>query len=346
VHTGNPHLSDVTKWYTLPSGDFSDGQHLFTLEWLPHAFKWYVDGVLVKQHNTWTSSGGASPAPYDGPFYLIFETALGGTWPGATDGTTTYPGTLEVDYVKYYKYSAPPQILTPATTYRDKVMALNPIAYWPLWEPAGTTSIDDQTATGAITAVKNMTLGQTGIGDGRTSIKGNGTTSSVLVYTASSADLNTAFKGASGSLVIWAKAAAAGTWTGATYERLMQIRADDNNRILILRYGGANNQLIVEYHAGGTTNAAYPDLGGTLNWFNIIVTWDKAANQVKVYVNGTQSGATLTGLGTWAGALDNWTSCLGSSSYNPDDVWAGWLAHAQLYDYALSQAQINTIASV
>jgi beta-glucanase (GH16 family) len=346
IHTGNPHLSSPVPYYDLPSGDFSDGQHIFAFEWLPHAMKWYVDGILIRTHNTWFSSGGSSPAPYDKPFYLIFNTALGGVWPGATDGTTIYPQTFEIDYVKYYKYSGDVQILEPDTFYSDKVLALNPIAYWPLRENSNWNYIYDQTSNGLTSSTEAVTVGVTGIGDGRTAISFNGSTSSALIYSAAIPGLNSLFDGQSGSLLIWGKVSGASIWTGVTYERLVQIRVDDNNRILVLRYGGNNNQLIIEYHAGGTTEGIYPDLGGTLNWFNIIVTWDKVADEVKVYVNGTQSGLTQTGLGTWTGNLDNWTCCIGSSTYTPNDVWSGSLAHVAIWDVALTQTQINTISSV
>jgi beta-glucanase (GH16 family) len=347
LHTGNPHLSSPTPYYDLPSGDFADGQHIFVLEILPHSLKWFIDGVKVREHNTWVTTAANYPAPYDQPFYFIFTSALGGTWPGATDGTTVFPQTYEVDYIRYYKYNTAPVVSVPATTYRDKVMALSPVGYWPLWDVPDLWSnewIYDQTANGLSPAgQKNMALGETGIGDGRTSIKGNGTTSSVLLY---STALNSVFNGQEGSVSIWGKVASSGIWTGATYERLFQFRVDDNNKVSVLRWGGANNQLIVEYKAGGTTKAVYPTVGPTTGWFNLIITWSKSGDALKFYLNGTQNGGTQTGLGTWAGNLDNWSTCIGSSSYDPYDVWNGWMAHLAVWDKPLSQAEVTTIASV
>jgi beta-glucanase (GH16 family) len=39
---------------------------------------------------------------YDHPFYLLLNVAVGGQWPGSPDGTTTFPQTMTVDYVRVY----------------------------------------------------------------------------------------------------------------------------------------------------------------------------------------------------------------------------------------------------
>ena len=77
-------------------------------------------------------------------------------------------------------------------TYTGKIQALGPIAYWPLSEASGTTIVDasGNARNGAYTAV---TLGQAGIGDGRTSASFDGSTSFGDLYSASLAG---AFNGA------------------------------------------------------------------------------------------------------------------------------------------------------
>jgi hypothetical protein len=37
------------------------------------------------------------------PFYIILNLAIGGSWPGNPDGTTTFPDTVSVDYVRVYQ---------------------------------------------------------------------------------------------------------------------------------------------------------------------------------------------------------------------------------------------------
>ena len=40
---------------------------------------------------------------YGHPFFLIMNVAVGGSWPGNPDGTTVFPQTMLVDYVRVYK---------------------------------------------------------------------------------------------------------------------------------------------------------------------------------------------------------------------------------------------------
>ena len=115
----------------------------------------------------------------------------------------------------------------------------------------------------------------------------------------------------------------------------------------VIRWGGENNALICEYKAGGTVKAIYPYVGPTTAWFNVILTWSKAADQLKVYINGVQSGTTQIGLGTWAGNLDNWTTVIGAVDASPGGgVWSGFIAHVALWNTVLTPTQIATIATI
>jgi beta-glucanase (GH16 family) len=37
-----------------------------------------------------------------GPQFIILNLAIGGDWPGSPDGTTVFPGDMQVDYVRIY----------------------------------------------------------------------------------------------------------------------------------------------------------------------------------------------------------------------------------------------------
>ena len=39
---------------------------------------------------------------YDHPFFMLLNVAVGGGWPGDPDGTTMFPQTMKVDYVRVY----------------------------------------------------------------------------------------------------------------------------------------------------------------------------------------------------------------------------------------------------
>ena len=57
--------------------------------------RFYIDGNLYHTVNDWYTKqeGGDEityPAPFDQPFYLQFNLAVGGNWPGNPDETTNF----------------------------------------------------------------------------------------------------------------------------------------------------------------------------------------------------------------------------------------------------------------
>jgi len=224
--------------------------------------------------------------------------------------------------------------------YAGKVLSYAPIAYWIMGEASGTTALDatGNSRTGAYTAV---TLGQTGIGDSRTSASFDGSTSYVNIYTASLAG---AFNGQEGSMSIWGKVSGSGVWTDAAARRLIYLAVDANNRISFVK-PTANNEIDWLYNAGGTSKAGGVVSFSPTAFFHLGLTWSKAADQVKFYVNGVQSGATVTGLGTFAGSLATTTTLIGAISQAPANVWSGTLAHAAVWTTPLSAAQMLALAT-
>ncbi|MCB0303168.1 MAG: family 16 glycosylhydrolase [Calditrichaeota bacterium] len=107
LHYGGTSPNNVQSGaaYTLSSGAFNDDFHLFTLEWVPGEFRWYVDGTLYATQNSWWSSGGVYPAPFEQDFHLLFNVAVGGNWPGPPNPSTVFPQQMVVDYVRVYQSS-------------------------------------------------------------------------------------------------------------------------------------------------------------------------------------------------------------------------------------------------
>ena len=87
--------------YLVPT-NVQDNFHTYAIEWDVAEIRWYVDGVLYAMQNNWSSTGGAFPAPFDQPFYILLNVAVGGNWPGSPDATTVFPVTMEVDWVRVY----------------------------------------------------------------------------------------------------------------------------------------------------------------------------------------------------------------------------------------------------
>jgi len=95
---GNP----LGQAYTLPNGEkFADGFHVFAIEWEQNVIRFYVDEILYGTKTPADAPSGARWV-YDHPFYLLLNVAVGGTWPGSPDSTTTFPQTMVADYVRVY----------------------------------------------------------------------------------------------------------------------------------------------------------------------------------------------------------------------------------------------------
>ncbi len=89
--------------FQLESGSFADEFHTFALEWEAGVMRWYVDDTLFQTVKKWNSDGGEFPAPFDQPFHLILNVAVGGGFVGNPDSSTAFPQQMQVDFVKVYQ---------------------------------------------------------------------------------------------------------------------------------------------------------------------------------------------------------------------------------------------------
>jgi len=86
--------------FDLPSGTFADDFHTFAIEWEKGAMRWYVDGRLYQTQKKWSTTAAPFPAPFDQPFHLVLNLAVGGHLPGNPDASTKFPQQMLVDYVR------------------------------------------------------------------------------------------------------------------------------------------------------------------------------------------------------------------------------------------------------
>jgi beta-glucanase (GH16 family) len=86
----------------LVATDVTTDFHDYAFEWDETELRWYVDGVLYSVQNFWNSTSAPYPAPFDQTFYIVFNLAVGGDWPGAPNAATVFPAIMEVDYVRVY----------------------------------------------------------------------------------------------------------------------------------------------------------------------------------------------------------------------------------------------------
>ena len=67
-----------------------------------------MDNTLYETQTSWWSSGGGYPAPFNIPFYVIMNLAVGGNFDGNPNGNTVFPGYMQLDYVRVYNWVTPP----------------------------------------------------------------------------------------------------------------------------------------------------------------------------------------------------------------------------------------------
>ncbi len=113
--------------------DYSDGYHVFAVDWYPAEIVFSVDGVVYEDQKE-----SAVPAgyqwPFDAPFFILMNLAVGGEFPGPPDSSTVFPQTYLVDYVRVYSLpsSTPPAGLVWPPSPPANVSAFSP-------SPAGIT---------------------------------------------------------------------------------------------------------------------------------------------------------------------------------------------------------------
>jgi beta-glucanase (GH16 family) len=156
--------SDVyqTQSYNLPApGDSVTNFHTYAIQWYTNSIVWLVDNVTVKTWTNWTSSLGPFPAPFDRPFFLLMNLAVGGNYvnnPSQASIDPNMPGEMQVDYVRVYDYvpvTSPPAIPTGLTaTPGGSQIALN----WNLSTNATSYTVKRATTSGGpYTSIANST---------------------------------------------------------------------------------------------------------------------------------------------------------------------------------------------
>jgi len=148
----------------------------------------------------------------------------------------------------------------------------------------------------------------------------NGASSYVNIY---SAALNSNFNGQIGSMVVRAKVADAAVWSDGVTSKIVQLRTDANNLVQFNKHS-LTNTMRAYYIAGGTSKFLDATISAT-TFQTLGLTWSLSGDAVKLFVNGSQTGATATGLGTYTGALASDRCYIGTdhSAYGYYPGWAG-----------------------
>jgi hypothetical protein len=230
--------------------------------------------------------------------------------------------------------------------YSSKVESESPanlLAYWQLNEGAGPTAGDSSGNSRTGTEVGSPTWGQTGIGDGKTSVLFDGANDAIDIF---SAGLQAAFDGEEGTMAWWAKVSAVGDWSDGTLRWFFYLFADGDNFVRIIKLN-TNNNVQFAYRSGGTAQLSRTvAIGPTVGWFHVAITWSRAVNEVRSYLDGVEAAAVLTITDDFVGSLATNNTTLAATSNVPASVWNGYLAHAAVWDTPLTASQILNLATL
>lgn len=103
VHTeAYNHIKGTQKGKSIYIATPYDDFHLYTIEWTKDKIDFLVDGKVYNSFKNERLS--TKEWPFDQPFYLILNVAVGGNWGGKKGiDEAVFPATMEVDYVRVYQ---------------------------------------------------------------------------------------------------------------------------------------------------------------------------------------------------------------------------------------------------
>jgi beta-glucanase (GH16 family) len=112
-HVNNePKIHGTTHWnnngWTSNSGHIDTsvgGYHEYMVEWDSLRVRFFMDGQIYHEHIISATNG--SLDEFTKPFFLLLNVAIGGNWPGYPNATTTFPVSMDVDYVRVWQRNAP-----------------------------------------------------------------------------------------------------------------------------------------------------------------------------------------------------------------------------------------------
>lgn len=93
---------NTQKTGTIYLPDVSEEFHSYIFEWNEEVMRTYVDDSVYFEYRN--EGLGDTKWPYNKPFYLILNVAVGGAW-GSVQGIDidAFPQTMEIDYVRVYQ---------------------------------------------------------------------------------------------------------------------------------------------------------------------------------------------------------------------------------------------------
>ncbi len=90
----NGHVQDGGNTNSTPSG-----YHVYGVQWDANSIQWYIDSVVYHRSDITVNS----TEEFHLPFFILFNLAVGGDWPGQTVDDSKLPAKMYVDWVRVYQ---------------------------------------------------------------------------------------------------------------------------------------------------------------------------------------------------------------------------------------------------
>lgn len=101
-HWGDQPGNNAYLWSTYEDGRrFGDHYVTYSVEWTPTEMRFFVDDTMH-----WLVTDQQAPISST-PMHVIINTAVGGNFDGSPDGSTVWPQTFDIDYVRVFQRKPP-----------------------------------------------------------------------------------------------------------------------------------------------------------------------------------------------------------------------------------------------
>lgn len=103
VHTADfNHMRGNGRGTRIPLADASDAFHVYAVEWDRERMTFSIDGAPT--FTVSNDGGGIGAWPFDAPFFLLLNVAVGGSWGGQQGiDETVFPQRMTVDWVRVWE---------------------------------------------------------------------------------------------------------------------------------------------------------------------------------------------------------------------------------------------------
>ena len=103
ANNGGLHAPNYNPTATYePTPGLDQAFHTYAVEWDASSITFFVDDHPYETHTPSDAAKSGGTWAFTQPNYIILNLAVGGNWPGNPDGTTKFPQSLVVDWVRVY----------------------------------------------------------------------------------------------------------------------------------------------------------------------------------------------------------------------------------------------------